>query len=73
MNILVLCADNFTIKNDNGINIAVLINKKFNITKETTNIYYVGLDINIKEFLTKRIIKDDIYNFSFFNFLIFLI
>ena len=73
MNILVLCADNFTIKNDNGINIAVLINKKFNITKETPNIYYVGLDINIKEFLTKRIIKDDIYNFSFFNFLIFLI
>ena len=67
MNILVLCADNFTIKNDNGINIAVLINKKFNITKETPNIYYVGLDINIKEFSTnKRIIKDDIYNFSFF-------
>lgn len=62
MNVLVLCADNFTIKNDKGINIALFINDKFNEKKNTPNIYYVGLDINIKNFSTnKRIIKDDIY------------
>ena len=73
MNVLVLCADNFTIKNHKGINIALFINDKFNEKKNTPNIYYVGLDINIKDFSTnKRIIKDDIYNFSlnksFYNF-----
>lgn len=73
MNVLVLCADNFTITNNKGINIAMFINNKFNIKKDTPNIYYVGLDINDKLFsFNKRIIKEDIHTFSlntsYFNF-----
>jgi len=72
MNVLVLCANNFTITNDKGINIAIFLSDKFNI-KNIPNMYYVGLDINDKLISTnKRIIKEDIHTFSlnktYFNF-----
>jgi hypothetical protein len=72
MNVLVLCADTFTINNNKGIDIALFINKKYNINS-SPNMYYVGLDLNIKQFSqNKKIIIENIYNFSlnssYYNF-----